>query len=402
MIKKDKTILILDTDEILLASLKRLLRQQRREWEVLTFTSGDMALRHLKENPADAVITDVILQDMDGITFLRALKRAHPSIIRIVAASRPEEGHSMASGGEAHQYLQKPFDSQILIGLLERSFEMREILRSHKIRNVVARISNIPSMPQFYLELIEKLNDPNASSKDIGRLIQRDPGMSAKVLQLVNSAFFGLYGKVADPVRAVTVLGTETIKALALTYGVFKQINPKKVEACRMNDFWHHNLYVASLTKALGMKECLLDTICQGDVFTSGILHDIGKLLFVDNLTKEYAKLMSELKGPLVEAEIEEFGCHHGEVGAYLLSLWGLPDKIVEAVLWHHGPIERLIKAGIVPSLVWLADRLVNKVTKKEQYGKSLEEVSSLIGIQGDLTAYEEFCQRLVEGGPFS
>lgn len=396
-----KTILILDTDEILLASLKRLLRQRKKEWQVVTFTSGHSALGYLKDHHADAVITDVILQDMDAINFLREIKRRHPSTIRIVAASRPEEGSSMASGGEAHQYLQKPFDSEVLIGLLERSLEMREILKSEKIKNVVARVSNIPSMPQFYLELTEKLNDPNASSKEIGRLIQRDPGMSAKVLQLVNSAFFGLYGKVADPVRAVTMLGTETLKALALTYGVFKQINPKKVEACKMGDFWDHNLYVASLTKAMGMKECLLDTICQGDAFTSGLLHDIGKLLFVDNLTKEYARLISELNGPLVEAEIKEFGCHHGEVGAYLLSLWGLPDKIVEAVLWHHGPIEKLLKAGIVPSLVWLADRLVNKVTKKEEYGERLEEIIDLVGVQGDIRAYEEFCQRIVEGGTF-
>lgn len=397
-----KTILILDTDEILLASLKRLLRQRKKDWQVFTFTYGNSALGYLKDNPADAVVTDVVLQDMDGIRFLRELKRRHPSIIRVVAASRPEEGSSMASGGEVHQYLQKPFDSDILIGLLERSLEMREILKSEKIRNLVARISDIPSMPQLYLELAERLNDPNASSKEIGRLIQRDPGMSAKVLQLVNSAFYGLYGKVADPVRAVTVLGTETIKALALTYGVFKQINPKKVEACNIGDFWSHSLYVASLTKALGVKECLLDTICQGDVFTSGILHDIGKLLFVDNLTEEYANLITKLQGPLVEAEINQFGCHHGEVGAYLLSLWGLPDKIVEAVMWHHGPTERLVKAGTVPSLVWLADRLVNKVTAKEDYGESLEEIIALIGIQGDLTAYEEFCKKLVEEGPIS
>lgn len=400
MDQEPKTILIVDPDEAVLSSIKRVIRHRKREWRVLTSTSGENALKLLEENPADAVISDLKLTDMEGTAFFEKVKERHPSVIRIVTASTPEEGSAIASTGKVHQYLQKPFDSEILVNILDRSFEMRRVFKGKNILEIISSTSSIPSLPQLYLELTEKLNDPDVSSKEIGKLIQKDPGMSAKILQLVNSAFFGLYGKVGDPARAVTILGTDTVKALVLTYGVFTKISPRKVSACKMEDFWLHNIYVASLSKVIGMKECLLDTICQNDIFTAGVLHDVGKLLFVDKLTDQYARLLRENKGPLVEAEINEFGCHHGEVGAYLLQLWGLPDKIVEAVLWHHGPLDMLRRAGLVPCLVWLSDQIVNAVTRNEESLEAiLEKSRSCVEIKGSLLDYQEYCQRLVEGG---
>ncbi|MFN3534513.1 MAG: HDOD domain-containing protein [Desulfatiglandales bacterium] len=395
-----KTIILLDIDEILLASFERFFRRVKREWNLIPTTSGYKALEIMAQRHVDAVVCDLRLKDMDGIAFLKEVKKRYPSVIRIVAASTPQESFSLASGGEVHQYLQKPFNSELLIKILERSFRIREVLKSQRVVEIATRITTLPSLPQLYLELVHRLNDPNVSLREIGLLIQKDPGMSAKVLQLVNSAFFGLYSKVADPIRAVTILGTETVKSLALTYGVFKQISLRKVEACNLGDFWYHNILVASLTKNIGMRECLLDTVCQNDVFTAGLLHDIGKLVFADNLLNQYSRLMRENGPPLPEKEAREFGCHHGEVGAYLLQLWGIPDKIVEAVLWHHGPLERLREAGIVPSLVWLANEIVNKVVKgDEDFGRIDNSLILDLGIEGGLGEYVEYAKRMLKGG---
>lgn len=398
MLEKNRRILIVD-DEASLAALKRLFRQRKPQWEVLTQPTVESPDNLFVEQNVDAVICNASHEESHWLNFFKGIKRVSPSTCRIIITSTLEEGAALASLGVAHQYLQKPFNTERLFETLQRAFDIRDALENPALKDLLGRLENLPSPPHLYLELIQKLNDPDSSPKDVGNIISKDPGMAIKVLQLVNSAYFGLHGKVTDPKRAVTILGMDTIKSLALAYGIFKQMSPAKLRMCKVEGFWDHSLWVANLCKIAGLKQCLTDTICQSDAFTAGLIHDIGKLIFADNMPREYGKILKDSVGPdLIQKEKANLGANHAEVGAYILELWGLPDNLVEAVLWHHGPFEKVKEAGPATHVVCLADLLVRKLDGLDTE-ELFQELVEFLGLSDTLDELLEWGKKISERG---
>ncbi len=396
-------ILVVHSDSMVLDSTKRLMGRWQPKWTFFGVQTGGQALDILNKSPVDVIVTDILLEDTDGPSLLKKVRAGFPEVIRIVVTGSPDEGAALASVGLAHQYIQQPYNPEDLRNILERALELSSNLQSKRLKELMGRVDKIPSLPSLYMEVVDKLNSPNVSLKEVGQLISRDPGMSAKVLQLVNSAFFGLYGKIGDPTRATTYLGTDNLKALVFTHGIFSQTDIRKIKKCNLYSFWQHSFAVASISKALGLDECLLDTHCQSDVFTAGILHDVGKLILAQNFTMEYSKIMTQLDTKeLWELEEEVFGCNHGEVGAYLLGIWGLPNDIVEAVLFHHNVMDRLKLVSKVAQVVSLADILVNiamEERNREERLESCHKMAEMVGLTTDLQVYMDKCKDLIEGG---
>lgn len=166
--------------------------------------------------------------------------------------------------------------------------------------------------------------------------------MSAKLLQLVNSAFFGLPRPVSSPDEAVTFLGLETFKAIVLSLHLFACFDRAKVKSFDLRAFWQHSLTTSLLAK----KVCLADNrdLKKAEqAFTAGLLHDVGKLMLAANLPDLFQQALAMSRNTSVswlEAEQATFGATHAEVGAYLLALWGIPQPIVEAVAFHHTPAQ--------------------------------------------------------------
>jgi HD-like signal output (HDOD) protein len=190
--------------------------------------------------------------------------------------------------------------------------------------------------------LARALEDPKLDMTEVGDIIASDMGITAKVLQLVNNGqFFGAGGVVADPRKAADLLGQAIVQSLVSTLDMLEQTEAMGIDIEVLEEHWTHGLEVGVLARQIAARESADDAFA-GEAFTAGLLHDVGKIILLAN-TVEYEALLSKYGADedemhLCEAEEAAFGVTHAQVGAYLLGIWGFPDSIVEAVLYHHKP----------------------------------------------------------------
>ena len=188
-IANENTDTFVDDEPGILDGLRRLLRSYRNEWEMSFASSGQEALAIVAEQSIDAVVTDMRMPGMDGSQLLNELARCHPEIVRFVLSGYSDDEMIIKSVGTAHQYLSKPCDSDLLKAALSRALSLRKLLHEERLLALVSGVSSLPSLPEVYLEILETLRSDGASLRKVGETISRDPAITAKVLQLVNSAF---------------------------------------------------------------------------------------------------------------------------------------------------------------------------------------------------------------------
>ncbi|MES9944365.1 MAG: response regulator [Candidatus Thiodiazotropha sp.] len=361
-----KKIMFVDDEPNVLSGLRRTLRTQRKVWEMEFVASGQDALAKAAESSFDAVVTDMRMPGMDGAELLNRIAENHPDTIRVVLSGQSDQESVMKTVGPAHQYLSKPCEIDALKTTLARAFSLRDLLGESRLKSLVSGMRMLPSLPALYNELMIIIQDPNASVADVGRLVAKDPAMTVKILQLVNSAFFGLGRHISNPVDAASLLGLEILKPLVLSIGIFKQFEADKldVNGFSLDALWLHSSRVGSLAKLIAKKEGMEASSVE-DSLLAGMLHDIGKLILVVNQPAEYSQLMEMQLVTLdqrVTAEKQVFGTTHGVVGAYLLGLWGLPQSVVEAVALHNQPAAQGERVFSVLSVVHIANALMHVV----------------------------------------
>jgi putative nucleotidyltransferase with HDIG domain len=353
-----KQILFVDDDGNVLDGLRRMLRTQRNEWDMQYVLSGAEALKIMAAKPIDLLVTDMRMPEMDGAELLREVMKRHPGTIRMVLSGQADSNLTMRAVGVAHQFIAKPCDPETLKSIVNRAIGLRLLLKDNRLTSIISEMDALPSVPALYLEMAEELQSADPSIQNVGQIIARDPGMAAKVLQLTNSAFFGLRHRVANPSDAVAYLGLDRVQHLFLAVQAFSQFTPPAACAFSMEPLWHHCLSTAVRAKAIAKEEEAGREIAE-DAFTAALLHDIGELVLACRLGDRHAEAMNlaEMKGiPLWDAEQQILSATHAEVGAYLLGLWGLPDSIVEAVAYHHRPMDCANKAFCALTALHAAD----------------------------------------------
>jgi HD-like signal output (HDOD) protein len=335
-----KRILFVDDEEMALKGLERLLRPMRGEWEMDFVNSGVKALDLMAIRPADVVVSDMRMPGMNGAELLNIIMQRHPRTVRLILSGFADRELILKCVGSTHQYLAKPCEPEALKMTLLRAARMDESLDSATLRQLVARCVNLPSVPAVYSQVVEALQDPNASILAIGEIVARDAAMAAMILKLVNSAYFGVGHRIANLGDAVTYLGTETIKSLLLFSHVFAQGARLAEDNLLVGPLWFHSFATANAAKMVVRCEGA-DRKLMDEAYVAGLLHDIGKLILVTNLPDPYNDVLALSRGeklPLTAAERKIFGADHADVGGYLLGLWGLPVPVVEAIALHHKP----------------------------------------------------------------
>lgn len=222
-----KRILFVDDEPRVLQGLERMLRPMREKWEMRFVESGAQALATLAVTPADVVVADMRMPGMDGAQLLKEVMRSYPATIRLILSGFTEKNMIGRCVGVAHQYLAKPCDPATLRATIERLTALENTLQEGALQRLVGRLERLPSLPTLYTEILQCLENQNADLTDVGTVIARDLGMAAKVLNLVNSAFFGLPQQIANPAEAVLYLGLENVKSIVLaakTFGQFQEI----------------------------------------------------------------------------------------------------------------------------------------------------------------------------------
>ncbi len=360
---RKRRILFVDDEKLLLKGLQRMLRSMRHEWEMRFATDGRAALDLISKEPFDAVITDMQMPGMSGIQLLEKVMQDHPDIVRIILSGQLDQEMILKTVRSAHQHLSKPCDADLLKSTLTQAFALRDLLADEKIQKLVSRIESLPSLPSLYIEIMQELQSANTSFKKVGEIIAEDVGMTAKILQMVNSAFFGLGRQISNPRDAVSYLGFETIKSLVLSAKIFSQFDQKKQPGFSLVGLWNHSMLTGTFARIVAEMEGQTKEVID-DAYMVGLLHDLGKLVLAHNLSDSYQKVLDvalKENRALWEVESQMLGATHAEIAAYLMGLWGIKFPVVEAIAFHHTPGKINARMGIL-TIVHSANALAHEV----------------------------------------
>ena len=335
-----KRLLFVDDDVNLLMGLRRGLHSKRTEWEMEFVDSGNAALAAMTTKPFDVVVSDMRMPGMDGSELLNRVQERFPQTIRILLSGQSDRESILKSIAPSHQYLSKPCDIHQLAALLTQTIALTDLLENPAVKSFTSRLSSLPSLPSLYLEMTTALRAADPSPARIAGIIAQDMGMTAKILQLANSARSGIRGEVTQAQQAVMLLGLDTVQALVLSLGVFSSFGQRIMGHCAMEALWQDSSLTSLYSRAIARAEGV-ELSAMGSFLSAGLLHDIGKLIIASSDPELYRTILETVRatGKAVwEVEQELLGCTHAEIGAYLLGIWGLPVQIVEAVAWHNRP----------------------------------------------------------------
>jgi HD-like signal output (HDOD) protein/CheY-like chemotaxis protein len=334
-----KRVLFVDDEPQVLESLRDALRPWRRELAMAFAPDGESALEQLALEPFDAVVSDMRMPGMDGATLLSHVQQLRPATVRIVLSGYAEIEPVARAATVAHRFLSKPCEVEELVRVIQRTCDINVLVEQDELLRNATGTGRLPSVPRLYMQLTELMSDPDASVADAARLVEQDPAVTAKVLQLANSAFFGRPRPVNDVDDAIAYLGMNTLKALALSADCIEAFQPaQSIEGFSIESLQDHSALVTRIIRRIS---------AGGDAdgaVAAALVHDVGILVLAARAPDYLASVLArarEEERPLFEVEQEARGFTHADVGAHLLSLWGLPETIVEAVAQHHRPAAR-------------------------------------------------------------
>ncbi|MCC6408142.1 MAG: HDOD domain-containing protein [Planctomycetes bacterium] len=339
-------ILFVDDEPMVLVSIRDMLRKHRDRWDMTFCPTGQAAIAMLKREHVDIVVSDMRMPHIDGAEVLTRAMELQPHTVRIVLSGHTNRDASVRAVKVAHRFLNKPFDSEGLVAIIEASLASLTVDSKARAHVFVGGIDHLPSAPALYLELERLTRDGSAGITEIAELVGQDPAMVAKILQVVNSAFFGLPRHISSIHSACTYLGASTISDLVLAAEVFGGAGPEA--AATVDAIQHDGLAAAAIARALVPQPALRESIA-----TACMLHDLGKLLIALREPRKLSEVETALatgRGDWRSLETAAFGFTHIDAGTALIETWGLPRSIAHAVAGHHG---ELVGESATPACAW-------------------------------------------------
>jgi len=335
-------ILFVDDEPLLLDALRASLRSDRKRWDMVFAEGAREALAVIEREPVDILVTDMRMPGMDGAALLAVVRESHPATARIVLSGQTDEPSARRLVNLAHQCLAKPARPEEIRDVLERTCWLRGLLADERLREAVGGVDQLPVLPAIFAGISRLAEDPRSSTRDIAELIASDPGICAKVMQITNSAFFGRR-RLADVAEAVAFLGLATVRYVVLSGEVVDAFERAPASARPiLAAVQQRALATGLLARRMALTR---PGISPDEAFLAGVLHDVGVLVLA---TRPPGGGGAE---PCVS---------HGEVGGYLLGLWGLSPLVVEAVAHHHAPapcaaqeLDLALLLHVAQALVW-------------------------------------------------
>lgn len=332
--------LTLVEDELLQRQLYDLFSEAGEDWVWEKAATVACARQLLEQRKFSLVIAQAQIQDQPVVELLNEVHDRHPDMLRYFYGTPPPKEDLSRLQGMKPAVIAAKIRPEMIIGQFERELTVESWLSNKQTRGLVAQFRHLPSLPTIYNQVVAELESPTGSFDDVARLIGQDPLMTAKILQLVNSAIFALSTPVTKAEDAVLILGAERTKALLLAVPVFTRFDASSCPGLAPERLWQHSMEVATFARAIALKQ-QAPTAMADAAFTAGLLHDVGKLLLAANLPDKYIELhRNDAKGGLADRHAEQLllGTTHAETAACLLGMWGLPLPVLEAVAHHHHP----------------------------------------------------------------
>ncbi len=230
------------------------------------------------------------------------------------------------------------------------------------ILGLVNSTIELPTMPEVLAKLNEVMARVDTSAADVAKVVGADPAVATNILRIVNSAYYGLQVRVSSVSLAISVMGFNMTKKVALKAAVFSSFGKRreKIQHFDPAQFWKHAVFVGVAARALASNSSTFDDMHPEDAYIAGLLHDIGKIIMMEKAAPRYLAMLRKAVAqnrPDTEIEKEDFGFTHADVGSVLAIKWSLPEDLAIAIRYHHAPAKDPFHRSL-SSLIHLADHL--------------------------------------------
>jgi len=382
------SILFVDDEKAILRSLQSLFTGYN--FKLYYAQNGKEALKIMYENDIEMVVSDMRMPRMNGHKLLREVQIIFPKTIRIIlgGSSEEKESYKAVLDGSAKIYLLKPWEPLQILDVISHLFEFKDMLASKNILDFIDKIDQLPSVTDIYTQLCT-LIESEANTAEIAAVIEEDPAISAKILQLINSAFYNK--KIGSVKQAVTYLGLNVIRDLVLSTSIFNYAATSSTPY--FNEFFSQQAILTNKFLEFIYKACLRKRLPES-YMTAGLLHDIGMVMLQQHFSNKYTTAFKEssLQGrPFYVAESEMFAVTHQEIGGYLLEWWGIPYPIAESSLYHHDPLGGYTVNRDLVCAVHLADYYAWSYLGRKDFVNLDQRVFQVMGIE------QETCEILLD-----
>lgn len=380
-------LLFVDDEPRILQGIRQSLWAKRRVWDMSFVESGAEALAFLERTPCQAVVSDMRMPGMDGAELLKRVRIIQPDAFRVVLSGQMDEHAAVRAAATAHRFLAKPCDPALLLGTLTYGIELQAQLASEGMRACVGGMAELPSPPATATAVNRAVEDELSSLQDVARIVEGDPAMAVKVLNLVNSAFFGLGRRIVSVEHAVRQLGMRSLRSLVMAHALFQELTGPNARLLEQQQ-------CRSLLAAQYARRFRLSPRESEVAVTAALLHNIGTLVLMARAPEAFEASLShaaEENVSLAEAERAVLGVTHAEVGAYLLRLWGLPEEVIEAVGVHHRPLA-MVPALDAGAVVCIAEELATVALSQSSSPSSELDDATLdaLGVLETVTAIRQ------------
>ncbi len=279
---------------------------------------------------------------------------------------------------------------------------MEAVAIDNKVIQVISNINNLPTPPIVFQQIQKALSDENASAAQVASILREDPAISAKVLKLTNSAFYGLPREIETVKQAVVIIGMEAVRNLVLSASVLDMFHGDSFDRQYQDHFWRHSLAVASASRLVAGKSDTNEPIDIDSSFSAGLLHDIGKIIIACYLPDEFKQLVERRQTDTTTSDydLEEmvFGYNHAQIGGFLGTQWKLPTKLQHAIVFHHEPSKCPVEL-LAPYVVHVGNFIAKKsffdgdenLSNDKLEGGALQK----LGISEDMIP--DLCEKLKE-----
>ncbi len=351
-----RKVLLVDDESNVVEALERAMFFHA-DWETRTAASGEAALALLAAEPFDVIVTDMRMPGMDGLAVLnRALER-HPTVVRVILSWHTELEAAVRAIPVAQQFLGKPCNTEVLLGVLDLATRPGPVDVGGRLADLVGRVRRVPTLPAPHAALTSALEDPEVPVSDLVAIVGQDPALCAKVLQLANSAFVGAHRHTGDIHIAVGLVGAPLLRTIVQSGEVFAPL-----EGEPEGSFGRRTCEGSRLVAALVRR--IAPAALRGQLVTAAMLRDVGLRVVAGAMPDHLAGIEAtavERGVGIEEVEREVLGFTHAQVSARLLTVWGIPQSLVECVRHDHEPWRAADPVAPMAGMLWIADRLLRE-----------------------------------------
>ena len=370
-----KQVLFVDDEIKILQGLKRLLRPMRKSWEMEFEVDSRQALKLIEEGSYDIVVSDMRMPVVNGVQVLKHTQKHCPQAVRIALSGYSDAQLVLEAAGVIHQFLSKPCEPESLIMTVDHIVALQQRLANPELQRAISSLSALPSLPDLYVKITREATSENGSMQRVGEIVAHDIGMTTKLLQIVNSAYFGLKTRVSSPAQAASLMGFDALRTLVLALDVFKTFEAT-ADQSEVKQLWSHSLATGSFAQQIAC-HLGLEKKAAEQAMLAGMLHDVGRLILMSERPEQFKKFATEAFANAtseLDREDEVFGCNHMDVGAYLLTLWGFPYPVVEGVAYHHTPSEVVQPSASPLSAVHIGEAFARSLHQSMDLADQLDQ----------------------------